>query len=109
MVWGRARPWPSSLPAARAGRFLRVLQASPAAPRGQLRRLEAPGRLPQPLQVVILARLLGEDVDHEVHVIKQHPLRLLVALDVGGMQAYLIQALLHFVRNGLNLDRKSVV
>ena len=43
-------------------------------------RVHAQRRSPQALQVVELACAFGEDVHHEVHVVKQHPLRLLVAL-----------------------------
>ncbi len=40
---------------------------------------------------------------HEVHVVEQHPLRLLVALHVGGALADLRQPEFHFVGNGLDL------
>ena len=40
-------------------------------------------RLPQTLQIVILAGFLGEDVHDEVHIVNQDPFRLLVALDMG--------------------------
>jgi len=44
-------------------------------------------------------------VDHEVNVIEQHPLRLVVALDVGGADSGFPESLLYLIRDGLNLPR----
>ena len=44
-------------------------------------------------------------MDHEINVVEQHPLRLLVTLDVVGPQAGLFQAQFDFVSNGLHLPR----
>ena len=67
--------------------------------------LEARGRLPQALEIVELARLLREDVDHEVHVVNEHPLGLVVAFDVRGAEASAFETEFDFVGNGLNLAR----
>jgi hypothetical protein len=40
---------------------------------------------------------------HKIHVIEQHPLGLLVTLDVSRPQPGPFQAQFHFVRNGLDL------
>jgi len=42
-------------------------------------------------------------VDHEVHVIEQYPLRLLVPFHVGRLQPGLCESLLYLIRDGLNL------
>jgi hypothetical protein len=42
-------------------------------------------------------------MDDEVHVVEQHPLRLLVALGMCHAQAECLQALVHGVGNGLDL------
>jgi hypothetical protein len=44
-------------------------------------------------------------VNHEVHVIQQHPVSLLVALDRVGVDSGLPESLLHLIRDGLNLPR----
>lgn len=44
-------------------------------------------------------------MDHEVHVVQQHPLRLLIALDMSGPQPGAGESLLYFIRDGLNLPR----
>src|SRR5579859_4686091 len=69
----------------------------------QIGRLQALGRLPQPLQVVELACLLGEDVDDEVHVVHQNPLGLVVAFNVRRTQSRGLQTQFHLVSNGLDL------
>jgi len=47
----------------------------------------------------------GKDVDYEIHVIEQHPLRLVVALNVRRPQTLARESLLHLIRDGLNLPR----
>jgi hypothetical protein len=42
-------------------------------------------------------------VDHEVNIVQQHPLSLLVALDRVGMDSGLPESLLYLIRDGLNL------
>src|ERR1041385_4621311 len=71
--------------------------------RDQLRKFHAPGRLPQALEVIKLARLLGKDVNYEINIIEQHPVRLLVSLDLIGPHSGLFQTILHLVRNCLHL------
>src|ERR1039457_4582703 len=44
-------------------------------------------------------------MDDEIHVIEQHPLRLLVSLGVSHAQAECLQALVHRVGNSLDLPR----
>lgn len=44
-------------------------------------------------------------MDHEIHVVEQYPLSLLVALDVCRTRACLCESLLYFIRDGLNLPR----
>src|ERR1039457_1368696 len=73
--------------------------------RQQLRGLQALGRLPESFEVVELARFFRENMDDEVHIIKQHPLRLFVALGVCHSQAQILQALVHRVSHGLDLAR----
>src|SRR5690349_7961612 len=46
--------------------------------------LQTAGRLPQSLQVIKLARLFRENVDHKVHIVQQYPLGLFIALDARG-------------------------
>jgi hypothetical protein len=43
-------------------------------------------------------------MDHEVHVIQQDPLGLLVALDVRGPESGAGESLLYLIRDGLNLS-----
>jgi len=50
-------------------------------------------------------RFLREDVDHEIHIVQQDPLRLFVALDMGGLQPGAGESLLYLIRDGLNLPR----
>src|SRR5438270_1752773 len=45
-------------------------------------------RLPQPFQIVKLARALREYVQNKVHIIQQHPLGLGVAFHTVGTLAY---------------------
>lgn len=52
-----------------------------------------------------MPRFLRKHMDHEVHVVQQDPLRLFVALDVGGPQTGAGESLLHLIRDGLNLPR----
>lgn len=42
-------------------------------------------------------------MDHEIHIVQQDPLGLVVALNVGRMQARLRESLLYLIRDGLNL------
>jgi hypothetical protein len=44
-------------------------------------------------------------VDHEVHVIEQHPLRLPVAFHVRRLHPSVCKSLLYLIRDGLNLPR----
>src|ERR1035437_1960534 len=69
----------------------------------QFRRLQAFGRLPQAFQIVELAGFFGENMNDEVDVVKQHPLRLFVALGVSYAQAECFQSLVYGVGNGLDL------
>jgi hypothetical protein len=43
-------------------------------------------------------------VNHKVHVIQQHPLGLVVALDVGRTDPGFPESLLYLIRDGLNLS-----
>lgn len=72
---------------------------------GQLRWLQALGGLPQPLQIVEFAGLLGEHVNYEIDIVEQNPFRLLVAFDVGGVLPGLLQAFFDLVRDRLDLSR----
>src|SRR5436309_3560305 len=45
-------------------------------------KIQAPRVSPQPVEHVVLARLLVEDVDHDFHVVEQHPTPTLEPLDV---------------------------
>src|SRR5581483_1742493 len=56
--------------------------------------VDAGGVAPQTLEVVVLALLLREDVDHEVHVVEEHPLRLGLALAPDGLHPGLPERLL---------------
>lgn len=44
-------------------------------------------------------------MNHEVHVIQEHPLSLGIALDVGGADSGFRESLLYLIRDGLNLPR----
>jgi hypothetical protein len=44
-------------------------------------------------------------VNHEVNVIQQHPLGLVVALDMSRADSGLPESLLYLIRDGLNLPR----
>src|SRR6202044_3219620 len=74
-------------------------------PRGQFRRLKPLRRLPQALQIVKLARLLGENVDDEVDIVDKDPLALSIALDLRGPDSSIFQAAFYFIGNGLYLPR----
>src|SRR5580765_4771850 len=50
-------------------------------------KVHAPGVAPQPLEEIVLARLLVEDVDDDVHEVEQHPAAPLAALHVPGLDA----------------------
>jgi len=71
----------------------------------QFSRRQPGGRPPEPFQSIELARLLAENVDHEVHIIQQHPFRLAVSLGVLRTQAGDAQPLLHFIGNRLDFKR----
>src|SRR5436309_36608 len=58
---------------------------------------------PQSFEVIESARLVLEDMDDEVAVINQYPLRSIVALDAQSLCALLFQLLDDLVRNGLHL------
>src|SRR5581483_995575 len=60
-------------------------------------------RLPEPLEIIELARMLGENVYHEINIIQQHPLRLAVSFHMRWRQPRLLQTLFHLVGNGLDL------
>src|ERR1700686_3544201 len=75
--------------------------------RHQFRWLQPLGRLPQAFQVVELAGFLGENMDDEIHIVEQHPLRLLIARRVSYAKAQCLQALVHGVGNCLDLPRVS--
>ena len=44
-------------------------------------------------------------MNHEVNVIQQHPLGLVIALDMSGTDSGLPESLLYLIRDGLNLPR----
>ncbi len=44
-------------------------------------------------------------MNDKVHVVQQHPVGLLVALDRGGTDSSLSESLLYLIRDGLNLPR----
>jgi hypothetical protein len=43
-------------------------------------------------------------VNHKVHVIQQHPLGLVISLDVGRADSGFPESLLYLIRDGLNLS-----
>src|SRR5258708_1247283 len=49
--------------------------------------------------------MLAEDVDHEIHVVHQHPLGLVVAFHAVGRNRDGVQPLADIIGNGLNLPR----
>src|SRR5678816_4155120 len=67
--------------------------------------LELLGSLPFALEIVKLAGLLRKNVYHEVDVVEQHPLRLLVALSVCRTHSLLFQTVFDLIGNCLNLPR----
>src|SRR3974390_531246 len=73
----RRRSFLRALPSRRSRRG-RTFLGSTLGRRLQVVGLEPLGRLPQPFEFVIAARLLREDVDDKVHVVEQHPLSLVV-------------------------------
>lgn len=42
-------------------------------------------------------------MNHEVNVVQQHPVGLVIALDMGGTDSGLPESLLYLIRDGLNL------
>jgi len=58
---------------------------------------------PQAFQVVVGAGLLGENVNHEIAVIDQNPLRVLITFDAGRVLARFFQLGLDLIGDGLNL------
>src|SRR6266550_3678719 len=70
----------------------------------QLRRLELGRRLPEPFQVVVVTSRLRKNVDYEIHIIEQHPLRLLVALFVCDTYPESLKSLIHRIGDGLDLS-----
>ena len=63
-------------------------------------KFDASGVAPQPLETVERTRGRREDVDDEVEVIEEDPLGALVALDVRGSGARVLEGLLHGIGNG---------
>ena len=57
---------------------------------------------PQTFEIVKAARLLREDVNHEVDIIEQHPLGLLVSLRVSYAQAQTLEPLIDGIGDRLN-------
>ena len=43
-------------------------------------------------------------MNHKVHVVQQHPVGLVIALDMGGADSGLSESLLYLIRDGLNLS-----
>src|ERR1051325_9922690 len=76
-----------------------------AAPRRQFSRLQLSRRLPQPLKIVISSRVFREYVHYEIHIIEQHPLRLLVTFNVSGAHSLCVESLRHFIADRLHLPR----
>ena len=66
-------------------------------------KIHAPRVAPEPVEQVVLAGLLVEHVDHDLHVVEQHPAPSLQPLDVPGPQALLAQGLLDVLRHRLHL------
>jgi hypothetical protein len=44
-------------------------------------------------------------MDYEIHIVKQHPVGLVITLDVRRPQAFPRESLLYLIRDGLNLPR----
>ena len=66
---------------------------------------DADGAAPQPIEAVEVARVLREDVDHEVEVVEQHPLGARVAFDERRPLLLRLERLFHRIGNGLHLPR----
>ncbi len=60
---------------------------------------------PEAIEIVVLACLLGEDVDQKIAVVGQNPFRILVSLDAIRLLADGHELLADFVADGLNLAR----
>src|SRR5215475_1575108 len=67
--------------------------------------LEPLRRLPETLQFIVAASLFCKYVDHQIHVVKKHPLRLAVALDVSGIEALAFETKFHLIGDSLDLPR----
>jgi hypothetical protein len=58
---------------------------------------------PEPFQVVVAPRILGENVHHEISVIHQDPFRGIVTLDADRQLTHLLQLFLDLIANGMAL------
>src|SRR5690348_942951 len=61
-------------------------------------------RLPEPLQVVELARCLRKNVNDKIYIIEQHPIGLIVTFHLVGGNSFALEAQFHFIGDGLNLS-----
>ena len=71
----------------------------------QFRGFKLGRRLPEPLKIVILSRVLGKNVDDEIHIVEQHPLRLFITFFVCDTDPYGFQTLVDSVGDCLDLPR----
>ena len=66
---------------------------------------DAAGITPEPFEIIVVAGLLGEDVDDKVAIIHQHPFGILMTFDVRRTFAGIGEALADLVADGLDLAR----
>lgn len=67
------------------------------------RELDAPRRPPQPLQVIELPRLFGEDVDNKSAVINQRPVVAAAAFVMRRTSVVTVECFLHRIADGAKL------
>src|SRR6185295_14773862 len=58
---------------------------------------------PQPIQIIVSARLFTENVDHQVAIVHQHPLGIVISLHARRPLPLGLKGGLDFVGNGLEL------
>src|SRR5437899_9154233 len=96
-------PWAGSRGMASSRRASRSSPPRPACFRASAKpsvsalqtKIQAPRVAPQPIEHVVLARLLVEHVHHDLDVVEQHPAPALEPFDVPRPHAALAQPVLH--------------
>ena len=63
------------------------------------------GVAPEAIESVEVPRVPREDVDHEVEVVHEHPLRACVAFHVGRALLLQLESLFHRIGDRLHLSR----